>query len=231
MALSEDLIACRLKMIKLLIPVVFSILLTSCSAVGEKKAERLPFYNTAEFTAEWISEADTQYQHIHTIKDFSFLNQDGETITGESLKGKIYTANFFFTTCPSVCPKMTTNLSEVQNAFKDDASVNLISFSVTPWKDSVLVLKEYAQQRGLISGKWHLLTGNKKEIYDLARQSYFAEKSLGLQKTEKEFLHTETVLLIDAQARIRAIYNASQKPDMDRLIEDIRILKKEADSR
>jgi protein SCO1/2 len=185
----------------------------------------LPFYNDGTFTAEWITPANPEYATIHRIDTFALLNQLGHVFTQDSLKGRIYTANFFFTSCPSICPRMMDNLAKVQAAFANDDAVRLVSFSVTPWRDSVSVLRDYAERKEIIPGKWQLLTGTKERIYTLARQSYFAEKTLGQQKSSEEFLHTETVLLIDGQARIRGIYNATQAADMLRIIDDIRVLK------
>jgi protein SCO1 len=148
----------------------------------------------------------------------------GDVITKDSLQGKIYVANFFFTTCTSICPKMAVNFASLQDSFMTHDDVKLVSFTAMPWVDSVAQLKKYALTNNVQSHKWHLLTGNKERIYNLARTSYFAEKTLGTQKTTDEFLHTETMLLIDKQGRIRGIYNATQKVDVGRVAEDIRIL-------
>jgi protein SCO1/2 len=197
------------------------------SAIRNQTRDTLPFYNDATFTATWINPTDSNYKNIHTIAPFQLQNQLGNEITLDSLKGKIYTANFFFTICPSICPKMTHNLTKVQDAFKDDPEIKLLSFSVMPWADSVAVLKQYARNNDIINHKWYLLTGKKEEIYDLARKSFFAEKTEGLQKSNSTFLHTETVLLIDKHARIRGVYNATQPAAIDRIIEDIHILQLE----
>lgn len=189
--------------------------------------EPLPFYNSSEFDAEWIEEADAQYKKIHQIDTFSLKNQLGHTITKDSLKGHIYVANFFFSICPSICPKMVVNLHTLQEEFKDNSQIKLVSFSVMPWVDSVARLQQYGKENQINPQKWYLLTGNKEVIYNLGRKSYFAEKGLGLQKKTNEFMHTETMLLIDKQARIRGIYNATQKLDMERVIDDIAVLIKE----
>lgn len=198
---------------------------TSCSA----KKETLPFYNTADFTAEWIHPGDTQYKNIHTIDTFALQNQLGHLITKDSLDGCIYVANFFFSSCPSICPKMTNNLELIQKAFRNNTEIKLVSFTVMPWVDSVNRLKKYGENHHINPNKWHLLTGNKERIYTLGRQSYFSERRLGLQKDTSNFLHTESMLLIDKSGRIRGVYNATQQTDIERVLEDIRILLNESD--
>lgn len=184
----------------------------------------LPYYNTADFTPIWIEE-DISVGELHTIEKFSFLNQNGETVTNESLSGKIYVADFFFTICPSICPKMTSNLARIQNEFQNEKDIQLVSFSVMPWVDSVSVLKNYADVHQINANQWQLLTGDTEEIYKLARQSFFAEKEIGLNKNTDEFLHTENFILIDGQGHIRGVYNGTIGLEMIRLSQDIRTLK------
>lgn len=184
----------------------------------------LPFYNSADFTAEWINQKDANYQSLHTIDTFSLTNQLGHLITKDSLDGNIYVANFFFTSCTSICPKMVNNLQYLQDTFADNKDFKLVSFTVTPEEDSVEILKNYGEIHTINPSKWYLLTGNKDEIYKLGRMSYFAEKELGLKKDSSDFLHTESMLLIDKKGRIRGIYNATQKADINRIIDDIRVL-------
>jgi len=207
--------------------VLFVLLMVACK--GKPKVLPLPFINRPDFTPEWIEASSPAYKNIHTIPAFSFSNQNGEAVTEKTVEGKIYAADFIFTRCGSICPKMTSNMSKVQEAFKDDADVLLLSHSVTPDIDSVSVLKNYAEAKGIISGKWHLLTGNKDEIYSLARQQYFAGDTIGYYQTGNEFLHTENVILLDGHRRIRGVYNGTLPLEMERMIEDIRILKKEND--
>lgn len=220
--------ACRLWRNRTILVAAMLLSIASCKQ-GDKieEKETLPFYNSADFDAEWIDESDPAYQQIHTIDDFVLLNQLGHTITNDSLNGYIYVANFFFTTCSGICPKMTNNLTALQDSFANNPKIKLVSFSVTPWVDTVEQLKQYAEGYGIDAGKWHLLTGSKEDIYNLARTSYFAEKGLGLQKDVDEFLHTESMLLIDSKGRIRGIYNATQKPDILRVIDNITVLLKE----
>ena len=203
----------------------FSVILAGCKTTPEPLA--LPFINKPDFTPEWISKTDTGYYSIHTIPVFSFTNQNGEKITEKTIANKIYVADFFFTKCGSICPKMTANMGVLQNKYKDDDDVLLLSHSVTPEIDSVPVLKRYAENKGIISRKWHLLTGDKKEIYALAKQQYYAGDTIGYYQTGNEFLHTENFILIDKKRRIRGVYNGTLAVEMDRLIEDITTLKKE----
>lgn len=196
------------------------------AAVAERTSIiSMPFYNQADFTPEWISTEDPAYKDIHSIGSFSFTDQNDETVTNETFRDKIYVANFMFTICPSICPKMTGNMEMVYNQFKGDKEVKFLSHSVMPWVDSVKVLRRYADLRGLNTGQWHFVTGDKEEIYQLARQSYFAEKEIGLDKDSDEFLHTENFILVDGRGRIRGVYNGTIPLEMKRLSEDITILK------
>lgn len=204
------------------------ILLMGCDS-KLKSTETLPFYNTADFTAEWITPDENCYKTIHTIRSFAMQDQLGHVFTSDSLKGKVYVANFFFTTCPSICPKMVSNLTVLQNSFAHSPAVELVSFSVMPWVDSVGRLNEYGKSHAVNPAKWHLLTGDREKIYALGRTAYFAEKGQGLLKDSTEFLHTESMLLIDKKARIRGIYNATQPDDITRITDDINILLNESE--
>jgi len=200
--------------------------LAGCS--GKQKFVTLPFYNTPDFTPQFISSINEKDQRItHTINSFSFTDQDGKTITDKDVEGKIHVANFIFTSCASICPTMTKHMKMVQKEFNSDKNVVLLSYSVTPWIDSVSRLKNYAMKNDINSFNWHLLTGNKGDIYKLARQSYFAEEDLGFTKDSTEFLHTEHILLVDKTKRIRGIYNGTLQLEMEQLIKDIKELEKE----
>lgn len=187
----------------------------------------LPFYSSADFTPQWISAGDAAYASIHRIAPFSFTDQSGKNITEKKLSGKIYVADFFFTSCPGICKQLTGNLGIVQDAFANDTDVLLLSHSVTPDIDSVPVLQRYAKTFKIKTGKWFLVTGNRDSIYTLARQSYFADEDLGLKKSSNDFLHTENLLLIDKQGRIRGVYKGTSLKDINDLIADIKILEKE----
>jgi protein SCO1/2 len=188
----------------------------------------LPYYNTPDFTPHWFAAKEDAHKEItHQISSFSCMNQNGEMVSEKNMKGNIYVANFFFTSCPSICPKMTTNFERIQDAFRNEDKVKLLSHSVTPWIDSVSRLKEYSQLHGAIDGKWNLLTGDRSTIYTLARQSYFAEEEPGFTKDSVQFLHTENFVLVDGSGRIRGLYKGTVPLDAERLIDDIKILLKE----
>jgi protein SCO1/2 len=187
----------------------------------------LPYYGDPTFTPQWISPGSDSLQHLHRIRPFSLLDQEGDTITEATFAGKIYVTDFFFTICPGICPKMTANMGVLQEAFLDDDDVLLLSHSVTPSRDSVPVLKAYAEDKGVVSSKWHLVTGEQKEIYDLGRNAYFVEEDLGVDKEESAFLHTENFVLVDGSGFIRGIYNGLDKASIQQLIKDIRTLQVE----
>ncbi|MCA6438439.1 MAG: SCO family protein, partial [Chitinophagaceae bacterium] len=162
-----------------------------------------------------------------TIAAFSFTDQHNQIINNQSINNKIHVANFIFTSCGSICPKMTNNLKLVDSAFANDKDVVLLSYSVTPWIDSVPRLKLFANNYKITNPNWHLLTGDKSSIYTLARKSYFAEEDLGFTKDSTEFLHTEHTMLVDRNGRIRGIYNGTLQLEIEQLIKDIQLLKKE----
>lgn len=204
--------------------------LMACHAPpGEKdsRVSALPYYREATFTPYWWPAGDPALDSLHQIPSFALINQEGDTITEQDLRGKVSIANFFFTVCPGICPKMTHNLTLVQKAFRHDPEVLLLSHSVMPAMDSVPVLKAYAEAKGVESGRWHLLTGKREQLYALGRNAYFVEEDLGLAKEADEFLHTENLVLIDRDLHIRGIYNGLSKNDIHQLIADIRTLKEE----
>jgi protein SCO1/2 len=207
---------------------VAAVVLASGCQKPASPSSGLPFYNTADFTAVWLDPSGPGAEKIHRIAAFSLTNQLGQTVTDQSLRGRIYVANFFFARCQSICPKMATHFRKIQAATRDDDAVVLLSHSVDPERDTLQSLQEYAAQNKVMPGKWHLLTGDREAMYRLARQSYFAEKSLGLTKTSDEFLHTENMFLIDRHGRIRGIYNATLEVEADRILEDIRLLHTES---
>ncbi len=213
----------------LLIPAIATSLI-SCKQPAtkqEKEARVLPFYNTAEFTPQWITRSSTEYNSIHTIPAFQFTNQDGNMVTEKTFAGKIYVADFFFTSCPGICKRLTTNLTLVQTAFKDDDKVLLLSHSVTPETDNVDRLQQYAVSYGVIKNKWHLVTGSREQIYGIARNAYYADEDMGVKKNSSDFLHTENILLIDKHRRIRGVYKGTSVKDVNDLIADIKTLELE----
>ncbi|MFV7236418.1 SCO family protein [Flavobacterium sp. ZB4R12] len=204
----------------------FSIITIYLFYVALKPSKSLPIFNPSDVNPELVDSTVQYISKYHTIADFSFVNQNGKTITQKDYEGKVYVADFFFTTCGSICPKMTTNLAEVQKAFINNPKVMLLSHTVFPETDSVPVLKAYAVKNGVIDSKWNLVTGDKKEIYTMARKSYLAVK-MGKPSELYDMVHTENFVLVDTQKRVRGFYDGTNKEDIKRLIEDINFLSNE----
>jgi len=186
----------------------------------------LPIYQPAMVTNELVDSTIQHKRKYHKIADFSLINQNGKTITQDDYKDKIYVADFFFTTCQTICPIMTTNMADIQKEILNDDEVLLLSHSVTPKIDSVQQLKRYAIEKGVNDAKWNLVTGDKKQIYELARKSYLAVKTDG-NGDEYDMIHTENFMLIDKKRQIRGFYDGTDKEDISRLLDDIKILKNE----
>lgn len=192
------------------------------NALQPKKT--LPIYQPAMVNFELV---DSTLQHVkkyHTIADFSLTNQNGKTVTQEDYKNKIYVADFFFTTCPTICPIMTKNMASLQEKILHDQDVMLLSHSVTPEIDSVPLLKKYALEKGVRDSKWNLVTGDKKQIYELARKSYMAVKTDG-DGGQYDMIHTENFILVDKERRIRGFYDGTKPEEIEVLLEDLETLK------
>ena len=186
----------------------------------------LPVYQPSKVNFEMV---DSTIQHVskyHKIANFSLINQNGKTITQNDYKDQIYVADFFFTTCQTICPIMTDHMAKIQKEILNDKEVMLLSHSVTPKIDSVAQLKRYAIEKGVNDTKWNLVTGDKKQIYELARKSYLAVKTDG-NGDEYDMIHTENFMLIDKKRQIRGYYDGTKPEDIERLLNDIKILKKE----
>ncbi|WP_282044149.1 SCO family protein [Winogradskyella flava] len=196
-------------------------------AVETSRVDYLPYYNDESFTPNWLAPGTKEEEGFHKIGSFTLINQLGDTITQQTFENKIYITDFFFASCPGICPQMTDNMFKLQEEFINDQDVLFLSHSVTPTKDSVPVLKNYAEKNGVLDGKWHLVTGDKSEIYNLGRNHYFVENDLGEPKDINDFLHTENFLLIDKNSHIRGIYNGLNRASMQQLIVDVRALQKE----
>lgn len=174
-----------------------------------------------------LVDSTIQYKKkYHTIADFSLVNQNGDTVTQDTYKDKIYVADFFFTTCQTICPIMTDHMGQIQNKIMDDTEVMLLSHTVTPEIDTVAQLKRYAKKKGVNDKKWNLVTGDKKVIYEMARKSYLAVKENG-DGGPFDMIHTENFMLIDKKRQIRGFYDGTKSEDIDRLLDDIAILKEE----
>lgn len=163
-----------------------------------------------------------QITEAHTIPEFEFFNQDSVLFGSKNLKNKIYIADFFFTTCPGICPKMTSQLTRVQEAFAKFPDVNIVSFTVDPQKDSVVALKRYASEFRADSTKWNFLTGSKEKLYTLAQKGFFV--SALEDQALPEFIHSDKFILVDKAGRIRGYYNGTDRGDVDRLISEVQVL-------
>ena len=197
------------------------IVLTSFYFILQPKIT-LPIYSPNMVSIELVEEDIRYVKKYHKISDFSLTNQNGKTITQEYYDNQIYIADFFFTTCPSICPIMTENMFQIQEKTMED-NVLLVSYSVTPEIDSVAQLKKYALEKGVNDNKWNLLTGDKKQIYDLARKSYLVAKNDG-DGGKYDMIHTENFVLIDKEKRIRGFYDGTNKEEMVKLLNDYKIL-------
>jgi len=191
------------------------------------RVDYLPYYNDESFTPNWLTPGTKEEEQFHKIQDFKLINQLGDTISQKTFEDKIYITDFFFTSCPGICPKMTSSMVKLQENFIEDLEVLFLSHSVTPTADTVSELKKYAENYGVIDNKWHLVTGDKNDIYDLGRNQYFVENDLGVPKDINDFLHSENFLLIDKNKHIRGIYNGLNRASMAQLITDVKALKLE----
>jgi len=222
---------------KTVLSIVVVLLFAACKQTVKKeniqvketsRVEHLPYYNDESFTPHWITPNTQEEKQFHKIPDFKLVDQLGDTLTQKSFENQIYITDFFFTSCPGICLKMTNNMTKVQEAFLDNDEVAILSHSVTPSIDSVSVLKTYAEKNGVIDSKWHLVTGDKNEIYNLGRNEYFVENDLGIPKDINDFLHTENFLLIDKNRHIRGIYNGLNRASIAQLITDAEALLEES---
>ena len=191
-----------------------------------KPKKVLPIYQPAMVNFELVDSTIQHQKKYHSIADFNLINQNGKTITQNDYRDKIYVADFFFTTCQTICPIMTDHMAQVQKEIIYDNDIMLLSHSVTPKIDSVEQLKRYAIKKGVDDSKWNLVTGDKKQIYELARKSYLAVKTSG-NGDEYDMIHTENFMLIDKKRQIRGFYDGTKQDDIKRLLDDIKVLKKE----
>jgi protein SCO1/2 len=202
-------------------------ILVSCQETKFKKEVEsevaimhLPYFNSPDFTPEWE-------KGTHKIPEFSFINQNGEEISNKDYKGKIYVADFFFATCSGICPKLTKNMNILQEIYKNNDQILLLSHTVMPWKDKPEVLKEYAEANKVSASKWNLVTGDKEALYNIARNGYFADEDFTKTQDENDFIHTENFILVDGNGFIRGVYNGTLEIDLKRLMRHIEILQQE----
>lgn len=203
-----------------------SILIVGLFYKALKPKQVLPVYQPAMVDPELVDESIQYVKKYHAISPFSMINQNGETITEQDYQNAVYVADFFFTTCPSICPIMTKNMYALQQKLSPYPDVKLLSFSVTPEIDSVAQLKRYAIENKVDDNRWNLVTGNKREIYELARKSYLVVKDNG-DGGPHDMIHTENFVLIDAEKRIRGYYDGTKLSSIESIINDINILANE----
>ena len=209
------LFATSMIIISLITVISFYIVLTP-----EKK---LPIYQPSMVKFQLVDSTIQHVKRFHKIDDFKLINQNNDTVTNEIYDGKIYVADFFFTTCPDICPIMTGNMLYLQENLKNNNDIMLASFSVTPNVDTVEVLKSYSLEKGVDDSKWNLMTGEKKQIYDLARKSFLVAKKIHNEQNHG-MIHTENFVLVDKDKRIRGYYDGTNIEDMNKLLDDIQIL-------
>lgn len=202
---------------------IIGLLFVGCNKKQTKQRVILPYFNSYEFTPEW----DKSKIKKHKIGEFNLVNQNGKKISNIDYKGKIYVANFFFTSCTGICNSLIKNTSILQTKLKQDLNVKFLSHSVTPSIDSIQKLKKYISYKKLNTDNWDFVTGGKNEIYKLARESYFADADYQLTKKPSSFIHSENFLLIDPNGYIRGVYNGTLRLEMDRLLKHITILESE----
>jgi protein SCO1/2 len=184
------------------------------------KPKVLKVYNPSDLNPELVDESVRSIDRFHRVGPFSLTNQNGKTVTEKDYEDKIYVTDFFFVTCPTICPKMTKQMNRVYDEFKNNQDISFLSHTVMPEADSVPVLNKYAKDLGVYSDKWNFVTGDKKQIYNLARKTYFAAITEG-DGGVNDFVHTENFVLVDKDKRLRGFYDGTSKVDVDRLIIDV----------
>ena len=192
--------------------------------------EKLPVINPADVESEMVDPEILRQGYGHKIGTFAFLNQNGDTITEKFVKGKVYVAEYFFTTCGSICPIMNKQMKRVNNVYFDNPEVAILSFTVDPDIDTVAQMKRYADRHDIKGDHWQFLTGDKKELYQLARQSYFVLKPAeaeNLGDAGSDFIHTNNFVLVDRESRIRGYYDGTNPDEVGALLKDIQKLLEE----
>ena len=184
----------------------------------------LPVYNPIDLDSKLVDSSIQRKGYGHKIQPFSFTNQKGQTISNKDVENSVYVVEYFFTTCSTICPKMNTQMRWLQKKFRGVKNFKILSFTVQPDIDSVYVLNEYAEKYEAENGQWHFLTGDKKKLYTLARQSYFLLKPAETQNlgdANSDFIHTNNFVLIDKDQRIRGYYDGTSANEVDKLAHDI----------
>lgn len=207
--------------------VVVGIVIAYFLSKSQLEEKQLPVIQPNELKSEMVNPELLEVGIGHRIGDFAFKNQNNQTIDRDAVKGNVFVVEYFFTTCGTICPKMTEQMTRVQKRFKGNDDFNILSFTVNPSVDTVEVMKAYAQEHGAVDGQWHFLTGEKKKLYDLARNSFFVLKpaeAANLGDAGSDFIHTNNFVLVDQELRIRGYYDGTSISEVNTLMEDIAIL-------
>ncbi|MES2587975.1 MAG: SCO family protein [Bacteroidota bacterium] len=219
-----------MKRIIILLIIAIVGIIVSYNYLKPSEKHQLKIINPIDLNPEMVDSLMQRKGYGHKIGNFSFLNQEGKTISLKDVKGKIFVAEYFFTTCGTICPKMNMQMQRVQKAFIENKDVSILSFTVNPEVDSVSQMKMYADAHGAIPTKWHFLTGEKSKLYELARKSFFVLKPAEAQNlgdAGSDFIHTNNFVLVDKQQRIRGYYDGTNEKEVTHLIEDINQLANE----
>ena len=206
-----------------------AVLFAVCIPIGyflikPKTHKDLPIINPIDVQEEMVDPEMLRIGQGHTIGNFSFQNQDNKTINQREIEGKVFVAEYFFTTCKSICPIMNQQMKRVQLAFKDNPNFKILSFTVDPEVDSVEQLKRYANSLNAVKNQWHFLTGKKEDLYGVARKSFFVLKpaeAANQGDVGSDFIHTNNFVLVDQKKRIRGYYDGTSKKEVTQLIRDI----------
>lgn len=193
----------------------------------KKPVKELPIYNPIDVKAEMVDTSLLRKGYGHKIGNFSFLNQNGQIVSNKTVKGKVYVVEYFFTTCGTICPKMNNEMQRVQKAYSQNSKFAILSFTVNPEIDTVEQMKRYADAHNANANQWHFLTGDKKDLYHLARTSFFVLKPAEAQNlgdAGSDFIHTNNFVLIDQLGRIRGYYDGTSPKKVDELISDIQLV-------
>lgn len=217
---------------RILFLVVFFILGVTVTyfMIKPTKVKDLPVINPVDVNEEMVDPELLRIGYGHTIGKFSFLNQEGKQITQEDVKGKVFVAEYFFTTCGTICPIMNQQMQRVHKAYKGNSDFRILSFSVNPEVDTVEQMKRYAEQHGADSKQWFFLTGTREKLYDLARKSFFVLKPAEAENqgdVGSDFIHTNNFVLVDKEMRIRGYYDGTNTKEVDEMIKDINQLLEE----
>lgn len=217
----------KTRILLLITLVILAIVAAYVMTLNQQEMRTLPVIQPKDVKKEMVDPELLQIGMGHRIGDFTLLNQYGESITLEKVKGKVFVAEYFFTTCGTICPKMTEQMTRVQEQFRGNDAVKILSFTVNPDYDTVQILLEYAEKYGAEKEQWHFLTGSKKELYRLARKSFFVLKpaeAINLGDAGSDFIHTNNFVLVDQQLRIRGYYDGTSISEVNELMEDIELL-------